>query len=177
MKSSAVLLNASLELLKTVSAEPRSEAIRSPRSCSDCLVSPAYACSANHHKILHDIEIEDILVELLSGNSDCVKIFVCQAMAGMSSFLSSKERFREIGPYTKHGTINCNYEAGNLVDFPSLHPPFRWFICFDTFTEQWTFTRERGSHAGPCQPDSRSPAKHDVRETIWLYSTVALHDC
>ncbi|XP_019724964.1 armadillo repeat-containing protein 3 [Hippocampus comes] len=64
-------------------------------SAVECLSRAAQ--NANNHKVLHDIEIEDILVELLSGSSDCVKMFVSQAMAGMSSFLSSKERFREIG--------------------------------------------------------------------------------
>uniref|UniRef100_A0A3Q2XW33 Armadillo repeat containing 3 n=1 Tax=Hippocampus comes TaxID=109280 RepID=A0A3Q2XW33_HIPCM len=73
-------------------------------SAVECLSRAAQ--NANNHKVLHDIEIEDILVELLSGSSDCVKMFVSQAMAGMSSFLSSKERFREIGLYKKHGTIN-----------------------------------------------------------------------
>ncbi|XP_051910767.1 armadillo repeat-containing protein 3-like isoform X4 [Hippocampus zosterae] len=77
-----------MPLVKSSNNEVQSGAV-------ECLSRAAQ--NANNHKILHDIEMEDILVELLSGSSDCVNMFVCQAMAGMSSFLSSKERFREIG--------------------------------------------------------------------------------
>ncbi|XP_077410673.1 armadillo repeat-containing protein 3-like [Vanacampus margaritifer] len=49
------------------------------------------------HRVLHDFKVEEILVELLSGNNDCVKTFVCQTMADMSSYVSSKELFRDLG--------------------------------------------------------------------------------
>ncbi|XP_061614548.1 armadillo repeat-containing protein 3-like isoform X2 [Phyllopteryx taeniolatus] len=61
----------------------------------ECISTAAQ--NSDNHKVLHDFKVEEILVDLLSGNSDCVKTFVCQAMAGMSSFLSSKERFRDLG--------------------------------------------------------------------------------
>ncbi|XP_077364883.1 armadillo repeat-containing protein 3-like [Festucalex cinctus] len=49
------------------------------------------------HAFLHEQRIEKILVDLLTLGSDSVKAYSCQAFAFLSSFLPSKELFRDLG--------------------------------------------------------------------------------
>ncbi|XP_061661271.1 armadillo repeat-containing protein 3-like isoform X2 [Syngnathoides biaculeatus] len=93
-------------LLELVVTRKLSEPGSRPVKCNHNEVqSSAVQCisraaqNPDNHKVLHDFKVEEILVDLLSGNSDCVKTFVCQAMTGMSSFMSSKEHFRDLGVF------------------------------------------------------------------------------
>ncbi|XP_077592555.1 armadillo repeat-containing protein 3 isoform X1 [Stigmatopora nigra] len=70
------------------------------------------AQNADNHKVLHGLKVEEILIELLSGNSDCVKTFVCQALAGMSSYASSKELIGEVGGLT---ALICSLGSQNMM--------------------------------------------------------------
>ncbi|XP_061522376.1 armadillo repeat-containing protein 3-like [Phycodurus eques] len=58
------------------------------------------ACAAQNpglHPFLHEQKIEKVLVDLLSGGSDNVKAYGCRAFAALSSFLPSKDLFRDLG--------------------------------------------------------------------------------
>nr|XP_061810184.1 armadillo repeat-containing protein 3-like [Nerophis lumbriciformis] len=88
------------ELLESDKLEPQ------PVTCNRNEVkSTAVQCisiaaqNADNHKVLHELKVEEILIDLLSGNSDCVKTFVCQALVGMSTYASSKELIGEIGGF------------------------------------------------------------------------------
>ncbi|XP_077480946.1 armadillo repeat-containing protein 3-like isoform X4 [Stigmatopora argus] len=70
------------------------------------------AQNADNHKVLHGLKVEEILIELLSGNSDCVKTFVCQALAGMSSYASSKELIGEVGGLA---ALICSLGSQNMM--------------------------------------------------------------
>lgn len=52
---------------------------------------------AENRKVLHEHNVEKVLVELLSVADIGVKTSACQAVAAMSFHLSSKDRFRDLG--------------------------------------------------------------------------------
>nr|XP_057916785.1 armadillo repeat-containing protein 3-like [Doryrhamphus excisus] len=51
---------------------------------------------SDSHKDLHELKFEEILLDLLSQGTDSVRTLACQAVAAMSSFLASKEHFRDL---------------------------------------------------------------------------------
>lgn len=55
---------------------------------------------AENRIVLHEQNVEKVLVELLSVADIGVKTSTCQAVAAMSFHLSSKDRFRDLGKYT-----------------------------------------------------------------------------
>uniref|UniRef100_A0A7N6AGX4 Armadillo repeat containing 3 n=1 Tax=Anabas testudineus TaxID=64144 RepID=A0A7N6AGX4_ANATE len=55
------------------------------------------AKSSENRKVLHEHNVEKVLVELLSVADIGVKTSACQAVAAMSFHLSSKDRFRDLG--------------------------------------------------------------------------------
>ncbi|XP_077364880.1 armadillo repeat-containing protein 3-like isoform X2 [Festucalex cinctus] len=88
------------------------------KSNSDEIQAGAAECisraaqNSDSHRVLHDFKVEEILVELLSGDNDCVKTFVCQTMADMSSYVSSKELFRDLGGFP---ALICLISSENLL--------------------------------------------------------------
>lgn len=54
-------------------------------------------CLAENHKVLHEHNVEKVLVDLLSVTDIGVKTSTCKAVAAMSSHLSSKDRIRDLG--------------------------------------------------------------------------------
>lgn len=60
-----------------------------------CMYLPARL--AENRSLLHEENVEKVLVELLSVADIGVKTFTCQAVAAMSLHLASKERFRDLG--------------------------------------------------------------------------------
>ncbi|XP_049604694.1 armadillo repeat-containing protein 3-like [Syngnathus scovelli] len=89
-------------------------------SAVQCIARAAQ--NTENHKDLHDLNVEEILIEILSGDNDCAKAFVCQVMTGMSSFLSSKERVRELGGIAallrllSSGNVSVRREAVQALD-------------------------------------------------------------
>ncbi|XP_077592304.1 armadillo repeat-containing protein 3-like isoform X2 [Stigmatopora nigra] len=60
-----------------------------------CIASAAQ--NSYIHPFLHEQNIEKVLVDLLSSAPDTVKAHGCKAFAGLSSFLPSKDLFRDLG--------------------------------------------------------------------------------
>lgn len=54
-------------------------------------------CIAENGKLLHEQNVEKVLVELLSVADVSVKTATCQAVSAMSFHLASKDRFRDLG--------------------------------------------------------------------------------
>lgn len=52
---------------------------------------------AENCKLLHEQDVEKVLVELLSVVNDSVKTATCHAVAAMSFHLASKDSFRVLG--------------------------------------------------------------------------------
>ncbi|XP_053198601.1 armadillo repeat-containing protein 3 isoform X2 [Scomber japonicus] len=57
------------------------------------------AQSSENRKLLHEQDVEKVLVELLSVVNDSVKTATCHAVAAMSFHLASKDSFRELGGF------------------------------------------------------------------------------
>ncbi|XP_028289365.1 armadillo repeat-containing protein 3 isoform X2 [Parambassis ranga] len=55
------------------------------------------AQNSENHELLHEQDVEKVLVELLSVADVSVKTYACQAVAAMSFQLASKDRFRDLG--------------------------------------------------------------------------------
>ncbi|KAM7390610.1 hypothetical protein PAMA_008677 [Pampus argenteus] len=55
------------------------------------------AQSSENRKLLHEQDVEKVLVELLSVANDSVKAATCHAVAAMSLNLASKDRVRDLG--------------------------------------------------------------------------------
>ncbi|XP_069561620.1 armadillo repeat-containing protein 3 [Brachyistius frenatus] len=60
-----------------------------------CITMVARSCESR--KLLHEQDVEKVLVELLSVADVGVKTSTCQAVAAMSFHLASKDSFRELG--------------------------------------------------------------------------------
>ncbi|XP_054621006.1 armadillo repeat-containing protein 3-like [Dunckerocampus dactyliophorus] len=75
-------------------------------------VGLVFMYAADSHKALHELNVEGILVDLLSEGNDCEKTYACQAVAAMSSFLASKEQFRDLDVFPALVRLLNN---GNLV--------------------------------------------------------------
>lgn len=58
-----------------------------------------YTYVAENRKLLHEQNVEKVLVELLSVADVGVKTATCQAVHIMSFHLASKDRFRDLGTY------------------------------------------------------------------------------
>ncbi|XP_061778450.1 armadillo repeat-containing protein 3-like [Nerophis ophidion] len=94
-----------LPLLMTLVLPPKlPDAESGPVKCmSHEIQSTAVECVSRaaqipeSHKVLHELKAEEILLDLLTVGNDGLKILACQAVAAMSSFLTSKEHFRELG--------------------------------------------------------------------------------
>ncbi len=56
-------------------------------------------CVAENRKLLHEQNVEKVLVELLSVANIGVKTATCQAVSAMSFHLASKDNFRNLGTY------------------------------------------------------------------------------
>lgn len=54
-------------------------------------------CVAENHKLLHELNVEKVLVELLTVADVSVKTTTCQAM---SFHTASKDSYRDLGTYT-----------------------------------------------------------------------------
>lgn len=57
-------------------------------------------CVAENRKLLHEQNVEKVLVDLLSVANVSVKAATCQAVSAMSFHLASKDIFRDLGTYT-----------------------------------------------------------------------------
>ncbi|XP_062297753.1 armadillo repeat-containing protein 3 isoform X2 [Scomber scombrus] len=57
------------------------------------------AQSSENRKLLHEQDVEKVLVELLSVANDSVKTATCHAVAAMSFNLASKDSFRDLGGF------------------------------------------------------------------------------
>ncbi|XP_057680853.1 armadillo repeat-containing protein 3-like [Corythoichthys intestinalis] len=95
-----------------------------------CIASAAQNSSI--HPFLNEQKIEKVLVDLLSVGSDNVKAYGCRAFSGLSSFLPSKDLFRDLGGIpvvvrllrsskcpviTEHGTQGlANLTSGNQLN-------------------------------------------------------------
>lgn len=62
-----------------------------------CAFSLAHATVAENHNMLHELNVEKVLLELLSGDDDRVTTAASQAVSAMSSNPASKEVFRQLG--------------------------------------------------------------------------------
>lgn len=68
-------------------------------------------CLAENRNVLHEQNVERVLVALLSVADVTVKTPACRAVAAMSCQLSSKDRFRELGKYTRTYLINMQIKV------------------------------------------------------------------
>ncbi|XP_061660832.1 armadillo repeat-containing protein 3-like isoform X2 [Syngnathoides biaculeatus] len=75
-------------LLKNSNIEIQAVAVK-------CIANAAQ--NSDLHPFLHEQKIEKVLVDVLSGGSDNVKAYGCQAFAALSSFSPSKHLFRDLG--------------------------------------------------------------------------------
>lgn len=57
-------------------------------------------CEAENRKLLHEQNVEKVLVELLSVADISVQTATCQAVSVMSFHLASKDSFRDLGTHT-----------------------------------------------------------------------------
>lgn len=64
-----------------------------------CVCGCLTVCLAESCKVLHEQDVETVLVELLSLENIGVMTSACQAVAALTFHLNSKERFRELGTY------------------------------------------------------------------------------
>lgn len=55
-----------------------------------------YYFSADH-KLLHELDVEKVLAELLSAADVGVRVSACQAAAAMSLHPASRQRFSDLG--------------------------------------------------------------------------------
>lgn len=67
--------------------------------CFLSMLSCLLVCLADNRKLLHEQDVEKVLVELLSVVNDSVKTATCHAVAAMSFHLASKDSFRDLGTY------------------------------------------------------------------------------
>lgn len=73
----------------------------------------ACVCLAENRKLLHEQNVEKVLVELLSVADVSVKTATCQALAAMSFHLASKDTFRDLG--TVHTNPHNHHDIETLT--------------------------------------------------------------